>query len=117
MDCTTRKRSTMERRRFTGKEDVALKEIVDGRETRRVNWKTVATTLEELGYNKRTAKSVRNRHLRQKQYQSSVSNNQTGRNVCRKCGLPQRGHSCLLEQATAESEDKEADSATVVGKE
>lgn len=106
----------MERRRFTGKEDVALNEIVDGRKTRRVNWKTVATTLEELGYNKRSSKSVRNRHMRQKQYQSSVFN-QTGRNVCRKCGLPQRGHICLLEKDTAKPEDKGADSATGVGKE
>ena len=103
----------MERRRFTGKEDVALKEIVNERETRRVNWKTVAAKLEELGYNKRTAKSVRNRHLRQKQYQSSVFN-QAGRNVCRKCGLPQRGHICLLEQAISKPEDKEADSDTGV---
>jgi len=94
----------VERRRFTGNEDVALKEIVNGRDKRRINWAAVVAKLEELGYPKRTPKSVRNRHLRQKQYQSSVFR-MTGPNMCRKCGLPQRGHVCLMEDAVAEPED------------
>ena len=94
----------MDRRRFTGKEDVALKEIVNGRDKRRINWAAVVAKLEELGYAKRTPKSVRNRYLRQKQYQSSVFR-MTGPNMCRKCGKPQRGHVCLIEDAVAEPED------------
>ena len=86
----------MERKRFTGKEDVALKQIVNERGTRRVNWADVVTKLHELGYAKRTAKSVRNRHLRQKKVEASMFYS-PGRNRCRKCGKFQRGHVCLLE--------------------
>ena len=104
-------RAMVERRRFTGKEDVALKEIVEKRGTRRINWATVVAKLHELGYEKRTPKSVRNRHLRQKQYQSSVFR-LSGPNRCRKCGRPQRGHVCLIEDAVAEPEDPPEASAS-----
>lgn len=86
----------MERKRFTGNEDVALKKIVNERGTRRINWADVVTKLHELGYAKRTAKSVRNRHLRQKKVEASMFY-LPGRNRCRKCGKFQRGHVCLLE--------------------
>lgn len=88
----------MDRRRFTGKEDVALKQIVGERDTRRISWSDVVTKLHELGYEKRTAKSVRNRHLRQKNINASMFH-VPGRNRCRKCGRSQRGHVCLIEDA------------------
>tara|TARA_B100000902_G_C26884738_1_gene704369 strand:- start:176 stop:529 length:354 start_codon:yes stop_codon:yes gene_type:complete len=88
----------MDRRRFTGKEDVALKQIVNERGTRRISWSDVVTKLHELGYEKRTAKSVRNRHLRQKKVDASMFY-LPGRNRCRKCGRSQRGHVCLIEEA------------------
>ena len=88
----------MDRRRFTGKEDVALKQIVNERGTRRISWPDVVTKLHELGYAKRTAKSVRNRHLRQKKVEASMFY-LPGRNRCRKCGKFQRGHVCLLEDS------------------
>lgn len=103
----------VERRRFTGREDVALKEIVNGRGTRRINWSDVVSKLEQLGYGKRTAKSVRNRYLRQKQLQSSVFH-VPGTNRCRKCGKMQRGHVCLIEDAVAEPEGAPAQEGEMV---
>lgn len=100
----------VERRRFTGREDVALKEIVNERSTRRISWPDVVTKLEQLGYSKRTAKSVRNRYLRQKQLQSSTFR-LPGTNRCRKCGKMQRGHVCLIENVVAEPEDAPAEAS------
>jgi hypothetical protein len=84
------------RRRFTGCEDVARNEIVA--KMQRVLWVKVADQMCKRGFPPRTAKSVRNRHLRQKQAKLSRCES---KNTCRKCGKPQRGHVCVVLDADA----------------
>ncbi|MBN38461.1 MAG: hypothetical protein CMI29_08350 [Opitutae bacterium] len=80
--------------RFTGSEDIALRKLIEAQE--RVSWSKVAQELEALGFEKRTPKSVRNRHLRWKRAQSGVDG--LAKNYCRKCKKKQRGHVCVLEE-------------------
>ena len=93
--------------RFTGAEDLALIEIVKAQ--KRVSWTKVVKQLEERGFPKRTAKSVRNRHLRWRRAQSGAS--VSCKNFCRKCGKLMRGHVCeIIEEgptAASEAEGKE----------
>lgn len=91
----------MVHQRFTGGEQLALIEIVKAQ--KRVRWSKVAQELEERGFPKRTPKSVRNHHLRWRQATSSGGG--TSKNVCRKCGRPQRGHVCeIADEAPASVE-------------
>ena len=89
----------MVHKRFTGPEDVALLEIIKAQA--RLNWDKVVTELVARGFEKRSAKSVRNRHLRWKQAQSGTG--PAPKNMCRKCGRPVRGHVCtvVVEEETA----------------
>ena len=73
--------------RFTGAEALALLEII--KDQKRISWTKVVEQLAERGFPKRTAKSVRNRHLRWRQSQGAAT-----KNFCKKCGRPQRGHVC-----------------------
>lgn len=92
----------MERRRFVGGEDAARNEIV--KDMKRVKWEEVSKRLCDLGFATRSKKSLRNRHLRQKQFGASKSRF-ASKNVCRKCGAVQRGHVCLTVNTLVELED------------
>ena len=98
----------MERRRFNGGEDAARGAIV--KEMKRVKWEEVSKQLCDLGFPQRSKKSLRNRHLRQKQFNSSSSQFMS-KNMCRKCGVPQRGHVCVTVDAAVEAEDAPVASA------
>lgn len=86
---------SMKKVRFTGDEDRARIAIVA--EMERVKWGDVVEKLKEAGFPERTAKSVRNRHLRWRLFQEAE---QTGAlvgqniNLCRRCGKYMRGHVC-----------------------
>lgn len=79
----------MAKTRFTGKEDRARCDIVVA--MKRVKWAKVAEELRGAGFPERTPKSVRNRHLRVRQ---AAIRKTESKNMCRTCGLPQRGHVC-----------------------
>ena len=81
----------MSRCRFTAIEDDARDKIVSA--MKRLDWGDVSAQLCNLGFQKRTVKSIRNRHLRMKIAQSSRLES---KNYCRGCGLPQRGHVCRV---------------------
>ncbi len=83
----------MERQRFTGAEDVALVELLDGQK-KRIDWCKVAKELHERGFPKRTTKSVRNHHLRRKNAQNGTRG--PNKNRCRICGKMQKGHVCEI---------------------
>jgi hypothetical protein len=78
--------------RFTGAEALALIEIT--KDQKRISWTKVVKELEERGFPRRTAKSVRNRHLRWRQAQNGEGG--PTKNFCKKCGRPQRGHVCEI---------------------
>ena len=82
--------------RFTGAEALALIEIV--KDQQRISWSKVAGLLEQRGFAKRSIKSLRNRHLRWRQAQ----NGGPPKNMCKKCGRPQRGHVCEIVDASPE---------------
>ena len=98
----------MERRRFNGGEDAARNAIV--KEMRRVKWEDVSKQLCDLGFPQRSKKSLRNRHLRQKQFNSSTSRFMC-KNLCRKCGVLQRGHVCVTVDTVVDAEDEVVDPA------
>lgn len=82
----------MKKKRFTGNEDRARIAIVAAMEKKkRVKWTDVVAALEEQGYPKRTVESVRHRHRR---WQKADATKPESKNMCRICGLPQRGHVC-----------------------
>ena len=83
----------VERQRFTGAEDLALVEILK-QQKKRVDWLKVVKQLQELGFPKRSTKSVRNHHLRRQNAQRATS--APAKNYCRKCGKLQRGHVCEI---------------------
>lgn len=85
---------TKKLRVWTGDEDRARIAIVAGME--RVKWADVVEKLVEQGFPERTAKSVRNRHLRWRTYEEARRTGALGRgtNRCRTCGLDMRGHVC-----------------------
>lgn len=79
-------------RRFESDEDVALREAVARFVSPRLpRWTLIAEQLEQRGFEKRTAKSLRNRWLRINAL-PTIHNDQ--KNRCRVCGEYQRGHSC-----------------------
>ena len=80
----------MPKKRFTGNEDRARIAIVAAMQ-RRVKWTEVVAQLEAEGYPKRSVESVRNRHRR---WQKADATKPESKNMCRICGLPQRGHVC-----------------------
>ena len=94
----------MSRQRFDGKEELALIAIV--KEQKRVDWGKVTKQLHEEGFPKRTAQSVRNRHLRWRQAQNGAT--RPHKNLCRKCGRPQRGHVCEVIDEKATSAEAES---------
>ena len=94
----------MSRRRFSGSEDTALLNILEGRPTNQIRWAHVVAKLRELGYPERTEKSVRNRHLRRRTAQRAEAQGIKSINFCRKCGRLQRGHACVVLDAPAEDE-------------
>ena len=98
----------MERRRFNGGEDAARSAIV--KEMKRVKWEDVSKQLCDLGFPQRSKKSLRNRHLRQKQFGASVSRCMS-KNTCRKCGVLQRGHVCVIVDTVVDAEDEMVDPA------
>ena len=98
----------MERRRFNGGEDAARSAIV--KEMRRVKWEDVSKQLCDLGFPQRSKKSLRNRHLRQKQFSKSTSRFMS-KNLCRKCGALQRGHVCVIVDTVVEAEGEPVDPA------
>ena len=104
----------MTRRRFTGKEDLALLKIIQDRETNRIVWADVITKLHELGFPERTQKSVRNRHLRRRRARTEKDQGIIGKNNCRICGRLQKGHVCELANVVAEPEDPPSAAAAEV---
>ena len=84
--------------RFTGDEDRALEEILATQEKRR--WEKVAQELEERGFKRRTAQSVRNHSLRKARAHLRLTHR---KNYCRKCGELMRGHVCLATTTTSAS--------------
>ena len=97
----------MNKVRCTGDEDRARIAIVA--EMQRVKWADVVEKLEEAGFPERTAKSVRNRHLRWRQFQEAERTGAwAGQNInrCRLCGQYVRGHVCsggVVQGANTES--------------
>ena len=85
---------TAKKVRFSGDEDRARIAIVASME--RVKWADVVAKLVEEGFPERTAKSVRNRHLRWRTFEEARRTGALGRgtNRCRTCGLDMRGHVC-----------------------
>lgn len=85
----------MKKVRFSGDEDRACIAIVA--EMGRVKWRDVVEKLKEAGFPERTAKSVRNRHLRWRVYQEAERTGAlVGQNInrCRVCAQYMRGHVC-----------------------
>jgi hypothetical protein len=79
-------------RRFEATEDAALREAVARYVSPRLpRWSRIAEQLEERGFEKRTAKSLRNRWLR---INATPTIYNDSKNRCRLCGEWQRGHSC-----------------------
>ena len=79
-------------KRFTGAEDRKREEIIkEMQEAGRVSWTKVVEKMKEAGFPERTAKSVRNRHLRLRMH---LLRKPEQRNRCRLCGELQRGHVC-----------------------
>jgi len=78
-------------RRFEAVEDAALREAVARYVPRLPRWSRIAEQLEERGFEKRTAKSLRNRWLR---INTMPTIHNDSKNRCRLCGEWQRGHSC-----------------------
>ena len=99
----------MKKVRFSGNEDRARIAIVA--EMERVKWGVVAAKLKEAGFPERTAKSVRNRHLRWRLFlEAEQMGALVGQNInrCRVCGQYMRGHVCsggvvAVEDASAEA--------------
>lgn len=77
-------------RNFTGGEDRAMKRVVAEQAERR--WGKVAEALAALGYEKRTAKSVRNRFLRMQRNAQGLG--KEAKNFCRICRKFKKGHTC-----------------------
>ena len=105
----------MSRKRFTGKEDRALVQIIENRATNRIIWADVVVKLrDEYGFEERTQKSVRNRHLRRRRADTEQAQGIHGRNICRICGRLQKGHVCEAAiVTTAEPDDQPSASACV----
>ena len=80
-------------KRWTGPEDSELKRILNETSKQKKSWEKIAHSLVAQGYEKRTAKSVRNRWLRIN-LKHSVNKGQP-KNYCRVCGEIQRGHVCV----------------------
>ena len=79
-------------KRFTGAEDQKRSEVIqDLGGAGRISWTKVVEKMKEAGFPERTAKSVRNRHLRLRWVQVYKPEQ---RNRCRTCGQLQRGHVC-----------------------
>jgi hypothetical protein len=79
-------------KRFTGAEDRKREEIIaEMKSAGRVSWAKVVEKMKEADFPARTAKSVRNRHLRLRWVQIHKPQQ---RNRCRLCGQWQRGHVC-----------------------
>ena len=87
--------------RFTGDEDRALLEIMEAMTL--VRWEAIAKALHERGFPLRTAKSIRNHHLRQRKASLETPNlaGHIGKNRCRKCGMWRKGHVCAATTASA----------------
>ena len=77
-------------RPFTGNEDRAMKRVVAEQAERR--WERVAEALAALGYEKRTAKSIRNRFLRMHMNEQGLG--KEAKNFCRICQKFKKGHTC-----------------------
>ena len=85
--------------RFTGDEDRAMIEIME--EMAPVRWAKVAQALHERGFALRTAKSIRNHHLRRQKAELSLGD---CKNRCRKCGMWRKGHVCPVTSALPQPE-------------
>ena len=85
--------------RFTGDEDRAMIEIME--EMAPVRWAKVAQQLHERGFPLRTAKSIRNHHLRRQKAELSLAD---CKNRCRKCGMWRKGHVCAVTSASTPPE-------------
>jgi hypothetical protein len=77
--------------RFTGDEDRALQEMLGAKTKKR--WAHIAQALHERGFPLRTGKSIRNHHYR---VGKAARGSADCKNFCRRCGLAQRGHVCLV---------------------
>ena len=103
----------MSRRRFTGQEDRALLNIIEGRATNRIIWADVVVKLrDEYGFEERTQKSVRNRHLRRRRAHTEQAQGIMGTNNCRICGRIQKGHVCEAAIDTAAEPEEDSPPAS-----
>ena len=96
-----------EARRVEATEDAALREAVARYVPPRLpRWSRIAEQLEERGFEKRTAKSLRNRWLR---INAVPTIHNDSKNRCRLCGERQRGLSCPRRKEEARAPPPPAD--------